>query len=73
MGITLNPSISLLLLAVLLAGAYFVFWRVHLDYNRLGKLSRPTAIPRAALMEVEHAETDGASFHMAPNIGVYTK
>jgi len=48
MGITLNPSISLLLLAVLLAGAYFVFWRVRLDYTRFGKLSRPVAILQVA-------------------------
>lgn len=27
----------------------------------------------AALVEIEHAETDGASFNVAPNIAVYTK
>lgn len=48
MGIRLDPFISLLLLAVLLAGAYFVFWRVRLDYRRLGKLTRPVAILQVA-------------------------
>ena len=35
---------SLLLLAVLLASAFFVFARVRSDYRSLGRLSRPIAI-----------------------------
>jgi protein-S-isoprenylcysteine O-methyltransferase Ste14 len=35
---------SLLLLAVLLAGAFFVFARVRSDYQTLGRLSRPIAV-----------------------------
>lgn len=44
MGITLNPSNSLLLLATLLTAAFWVFARVKSDYLAHGGLSRPVAI-----------------------------
>ena len=44
MGINLNPFSSLLLLAALLAAAFFVFARVRSDYQARGRLSRPIAI-----------------------------
>ena len=47
-GVTLNPFGSLLLLAALLAGAFFVFARVRSDYRALGRLSRPIAILQVA-------------------------
>jgi protein-S-isoprenylcysteine O-methyltransferase Ste14 len=44
MGVTLNVFGSLLLLAALVAAAFFVFARVRLDYRAHGRLSRPIAI-----------------------------
>ena len=44
MGVALNVFGGFLLLAALLAGAFFVFARVRSDYRVYGKLSRPIAI-----------------------------
>jgi protein-S-isoprenylcysteine O-methyltransferase Ste14 len=44
MGIALNTFGSLLLLAALLAAAFFVFAQVRSDYRAHGRLSRPIAI-----------------------------
>ena len=44
MGGTLNVFGNLLLLAVLLAAAFFVFAKVKSDYQLRGKLSRPIAV-----------------------------
>lgn len=43
MGVLLNPYASILLIAVLLGVAFFVFARVRSDYRKNGKLSRPVA------------------------------
>lgn len=48
MGVALNTFSSLLLLAVLLASAFFVFARVRSDYHVYGRLTRPIAILQIA-------------------------
>lgn len=40
----LDPLISMILFAILLAAAFYIFGRVRSDYHILGKLSRPIAI-----------------------------
>jgi hypothetical protein len=44
MGIALNIFGNLLLLAALLAAAFFVFARVRSEYQLHGRLSRPIAV-----------------------------
>ncbi len=44
MGINLSPVWTVLLFAVLLAAAFFVFARVRSDYRAHGKLTRPIAV-----------------------------
>lgn len=75
MGAELNAFGSLLLLAALLAAAYFVFARVSSDYRTLGRLSRPVAILQVAYFfiyaissnafldsRLSHIKTDGLLF-----------
>jgi protein-S-isoprenylcysteine O-methyltransferase Ste14 len=78
MGVTLNVFVSLLLLAALLAGAFFVFARVRSDYQTHGRLSRPIAILQVAYFcvyalasyafldsRLSHVNTGGLLFPLA--------
>lgn len=74
----LNPVTSLLLLAILLASAFFVFARVRSDYRTHGKLSRPVAILQTGYFcayalcsylfldsRLSHVQTTGPLFFLA--------
>lgn len=78
MGIVLNPYTSLLVFALLAAAAFFVFYRVKLDYQIYGALSRPVAILQVGYFFVyafssylfldsrlPHIRTDGWWFPLA--------
>lgn len=78
MGDTLNVFGSLLLFAVLIAAAFFIFSRVKSDYRAHGKLSRPTAILQTGLFcvyglssylfldaRLSHVKTSGLLFSAA--------
>lgn len=78
LGVALNTFGSLLLLASLLAAAFFVFAKVRSDYQAHGRLSRPVAILQVAYFCVyalasyafldsrfDHVNTVGALFPLA--------
>jgi protein-S-isoprenylcysteine O-methyltransferase Ste14 len=76
--ITFPAYVNLLLLAALLAAAFYVFARVRADYRTCGRLTRPVAILQVTYFcvyalcsyifldsRLSHIRTDGALFALA--------